>query len=732
MTPIAFAAPRSRALFTALPLFLLLAPAAVSAQEITFGGSAQGNTSTPPAASGNATADATGAAAPAGDAAPATGDEAAAAAEWAQRDRQLDDTATLSGGGGILRVQHALTGEPGQFRLGFNTEWFSAGFLCSTTFPCPNPNGGQALTSDTMNHIGATMTLGITLARLGPGLLEGYASTSGYANSDTANRPALLQVLGDTDIGFKYGAPLSKIFSLGAFTELWLINGTGAVGLDGSGTSFKIGPIFTADLRGMESHVPLRFSFNADYYLNNTAQVVQTTEAARGTPITRIERFGLGIDRVDYFDFRLGGEAFLVEDRIRPFLEFDIAAPNNRQNYACRPNNPSGDHCLANDALAPAKITIGSRFYPWKHGFSLLAALDVGVGGTNDFIEEESPVPPWMLFIGAGWAVDTQDRPPRVVTKTVEKRVEISHKMGHVNGVVHDQADKNTLVASAIVAYQGHTSLYTDATGKFTTDGLPDGQYTFSVKADGYKDGTCTATVAKAADTTADCGLEALPKVGRVVGTVRDADSNAPIGGVTITMSDANHKQYTVVADPGGAFHFDSIPPGAITITVNADGYLADVQQGNVEVRKDNQNDVILHAKPRTAQVEVTAQEIKIKQQIQFATGSAVIKPESFGLMSEIADVFIKNPQIRKVEVQGHTDNVGPADYNRQLSQERADAVRLWLTQHGVAADRMIAKGYGADKPLVPNVTEAFRAKNRRVQFIILDQGTVSQPAPPP
>src|SRR5581483_2030590 len=107
----------------------------------------------------------------------------------------------------------------------------------------------------------------------------------------------------------KYVAPVGDVFHLGLFTELWLINGTGSVGLDGGGTSAKFGGLATADLRGLESHVPLRFSLNAVYFVDNSAAVVTDTETARGAavgmpsiPVTRIERFGLGVNRVDTFD----------------------------------------------------------------------------------------------------------------------------------------------------------------------------------------------------------------------------------------------------------------------------------------------------------------------------------------------------------------------------------------------------------------------------------------------
>ncbi|HEU5479996.1 MAG TPA: hypothetical protein VFU90_09200, partial [Candidatus Tumulicola sp.] len=161
-------------------------------------------------------------------------------AEWVQRDRDINEAATLTGGSGLLRTQHAETGAAGQFRLGFVGEWFSAGFLCSPQFQCPNPRGtGPSLSTDTMNHIGGTLTLGVSIAKLGAGTLEGYAATVAYANSDNADRTPLLQVLGDTDLGVKYMAPVGDVVRLGLFTELMLVNGLGSVGLDDSGTSAR-------------------------------------------------------------------------------------------------------------------------------------------------------------------------------------------------------------------------------------------------------------------------------------------------------------------------------------------------------------------------------------------------------------------------------------------------------------------------------------------------------------
>ncbi len=116
--------------------------------------------------------------------------------------------------------------------------------------------------------------------------------------------------------------------------------------------------------------------------------------------------------------------------------------------------------------------------------------------------------------------------------------------------------------------------------------------------------------------------------------------------------------------------------------------------------------------------VVVTAKEIRITQQIQFEFNKSTIKGDiSFKILDEIVIILKDNTKIT-LEVQGHTDNVGSATYNQNLSQSRADSVRAYLVAHGTDPARLISKGYGLSKPLVPNSSDANRALNRRVQFI--------------
>jgi OOP family OmpA-OmpF porin len=111
--------------------------------------------------------------------------------------------------------------------------------------------------------------------------------------------------------------------------------------------------------------------------------------------------------------------------------------------------------------------------------------------------------------------------------------------------------------------------------------------------------------------------------------------------------------------------------------------------------------------------------EIQILKQIQFETGKASIKDNSFGILDEIVKLMKANSDIGHLSVEGHTDNRGAVDMNEQLSQTRAESVMKYLIDHGIAEDRLDAHGYGPSRPIAPNDTEAGRQKNRRVEFHI-------------
>jgi OmpA-OmpF porin, OOP family len=129
--------------------------------------------------------------------------------------------------------------------------------------------------------------------------------------------------------------------------------------------------------------------------------------------------------------------------------------------------------------------------------------------------------------------------------------------------------------------------------------------------------------------------------------------------------------------------------------------------------------------------VEADKGELRLLEPVQFETATADIKAVSFPLLDEVVGVLNDAPDIR-LAVHGHTDSRGAAAYNRELSRRRANAVVKYLIDKGVSASRLEAQGFGAEKPIASNDTDAGRATNRRVEFKILQPGEGGSEAKPP
>jgi len=109
---------------------------------------------------------------------------------------------------------------------------------------------------------------------------------------------------------------------------------------------------------------------------------------------------------------------------------------------------------------------------------------------------------------------------------------------------------------------------------------------------------------------------------------------------------------------------------------------------------------------------------VTLPEAITFDTGSSVVRPDLLGDLNKLAANLNEFDQTT-VDVLGHTDNVGEAGFNQQLSAQRADAVRILLINGGVAAGRLRAFGRGENEPKATNLTEEGRQQNRRVEIVI-------------
>ena len=131
---------------------------------------------------------------------------------------------------------------------------------------------------------------------------------------------------------------------------------------------------------------------------------------------------------------------------------------------------------------------------------------------------------------------------------------------------------------------------------------------------------------------------------------------------------------------------------------------------------------------PPPPRVELRDNKIEFKEKIQFEVNKAIIKEESFSLLHDIGEVIKKNSHLKKIAIEGHASAEGDAKRNKKLSDDRSKAVLEYLAKkEGIEAARMTAKGWGEEKPIASNDTEDGREKNRRVEFLVIEQDVTAK-----
>jgi outer membrane protein OmpA-like peptidoglycan-associated protein len=122
--------------------------------------------------------------------------------------------------------------------------------------------------------------------------------------------------------------------------------------------------------------------------------------------------------------------------------------------------------------------------------------------------------------------------------------------------------------------------------------------------------------------------------------------------------------------------------------------------------------------------VEQKGGSISLPGNIVFDTGKATLKPGSGSevVLDQLKQFLVENDKkIAKIRIEGHTDNEGKRESNLELSGQRALTIKTWLVKNGIAAERLVAAGFGPDKPIAPNDKDEGRAQNRRTEFKIAE-----------
>jgi len=323
---------------------------------------------------------------------------------------------TWYGSTGGLRVVDAGSGPAGTLRFQLGLDYFrSRGFL---------------IEDDVHRQLGGTLSVSGTPLPF----LELFGSFNARSNRNSAGNPVLLQAIGDLQFGGKLYRELTPWLSLGGDLRVLLKNLLGDVGLNAGATSVGLRAAVTADFSALSRAFPVLLRANLGYMLNNSGELVQRVEDQRyaGLPedsrapkreetrnlITRIERFGLGVDRVDTLELALGAELPLrlfSSFEVRPLLEWQVGVPVNRQGLDCPAGSSSGrvdrsDGCLSHVGLTawPSSLSVGARVLPAVNGLALLAALELGVSGAHRFVHELAPTRPWAVLFALSYAFSPQ------------------------------------------------------------------------------------------------------------------------------------------------------------------------------------------------------------------------------------------------------------------------------------------------------------------------------------
>lgn len=159
---------------------------------------------------------------------------------------------------------------------------------------------------------------------------------------------------------------------------------------------------------------------------------------------------------------------------------------------------------------------------------------------------------------------------------------------------------------------------------------------------------------------------------------------------------------------------------------------LEQAQQARAEAERRAEQAAADLARIATVKREPRGMVITLSGSVLFASGESQLLPSAQAKLSEVARALTQQNPDARIVVEGHTDSQGKQDFNLELSEKRANAVREYLVSHGVAQDRISAEGLGFSRPIADNKTAEGRANNRRVEIVVQpsagEQSTGEQP----
>jgi outer membrane protein OmpA-like peptidoglycan-associated protein len=654
----------------------------------------------------------------------------AVVSETDERPRGFVPQLSLGGSVGLLRMGSAEVGGVAQLRLSLHGEYFTgSNFLVQSDAPAA---------SDRDTRLQGALTFGITPVEH----FEIFGAVLGSANrnrrlcgpdpttgaevcTSEANRtdPELIKSFGDLILGAKLAYPLAPGFSGGAELGIRMMSSITGISFSPDSTSLWLNAIGTYDLKPATQNVPLRFHLNFGYYIDNSSNLVDYSTNSTSAFSRYVSRFAYGMSG-SRLRIALGADAPFDEVAegfsLRPVLEYHFEYLTsskddviyNQEHSSC--GQAGGTPCKDNKDIHWVTFGLQAQVL---HGLTLTAGLDVALRSPG--YPYAPALVPWNLLFGIGFPIDLV---PRIVRNVpVEKIVtkESSMREGLVAGRVISAA--GTPVEGAVVGVSGreHSRVLTDADGTFQSVPLAPGPIELVVIANGFE--TATVKTEVIAGQTANIVLRLTPKApaARAVGRISDDAGK----GVVASIKLAGPQIAEGRSDEAGNF---SVPvvPGLYALRVDADQFLSKELQLTVADGRENAISITVRSRPAVAGVTFKDGKFKLRQAASFKTvgkkPSAVLGAGMPHLLDEVVDILVNHSEIRQLRVEAHWDSSLQAEKAQALTDDQAKAVAKYLSDQGIAADRVVPVGMGAKKPVVPNLG-AGKVKNRRIEFVVVN-----------
>jgi OOP family OmpA-OmpF porin len=606
--------------------------------------------------------------------------------------KNLRHTASQVGGVGLLRVAGSDLGARGLLRFSVTGEYFT-----NANFPV---SGAE--------HTRTSGTFALSYVPLD--FLEVFLAYSATANTNSRSSPNLIQALGDITLGARGSRQWARGFWAGLDLRLNTFSGVGNQDVSRYAFGFAPRVIGTLDLRELNAQVPLRAHANLGLLLDGTGDLVNSTR------LNASEEYALNVNRYNRFSVGLGVEAPLPA--VTPFLELAMAIPMGVEGEGL----VAPDGTIVSPASAAQKtLGLGLKVTAFRD-VTLTAGAEFGLTRTVGLGVPATP--PFNLFLGASYTVDLLQRgtATRIVETVRERKVEgaAAPETGQATGTVLDAQTRKPIAGVMVtVPGAGLPPVATDPqTGRFLTLPLGAGGARLAVQKEGYK--SLELDVTLTAGQTAVMGEVLMEPMAKPATFAFSATAKKKPVAATVRLNGPNKAQELTTSDSAMPAKVE-VPPGRYVVTVTAPGFLAQTREAQVTEGATQEVAFELEPEPKQKLVEVKENRIELSQQVQFAPGKTVVLADSYPLLAQVVDVIVRN-NIKRVRIEGHTDNQGNPELNLQLSKDRAKAVADYLIKAGIDASRLETEGYGDTRPIAPNLTPRGRELNRRVEFMILEQ----------